>query len=300
MADTIAKAEEKPPKKFAEFLESTPPETVEDIAKLCEQVGANWRVGTPDIQLHCSSEACDGLRFFKCIDNNIYPKENSWKNGFMTYQCRNCQQTAKTYALVVFQEQFPVPFHGKAMKYGEYPSFGPPVPSRVISLIGPDRELFLRGRRAENHGLGIGAFAYYRRVVENQKGRIITEIGKVAKRLGASAEEVTRFQNAAKETQFSTAIEQVKTAFPSSLLIDGHNPLTLLHSALSEGIHAQGDEECLHIAQDIRVVLTDLADRISQALKDQAELKQAVGRLLNRKQNSSSDSGKELSALEEQ
>jgi len=48
----------------------------------------------------------------------------------------------------------------------------------VITLIGPDREIFLRGRRAENQGLGIGAFAYYRRVVENQKGRIITQIGK--------------------------------------------------------------------------------------------------------------------------
>jgi hypothetical protein len=56
----------------------------------------------------------------------------------------------------------------------------------------------------------------------------------------------------------------------------------LLHSALSEGIHAQTDEECLEIATSIRVVLSELADRISIALKDHAELKQAVSRLLNR------------------
>ena len=57
----------------------------------------------------------------------------------------------------------------------------------------------------------------------------------------------------------------------------------LLHSALSEGLHAQTDEECLEVATSIRLVMTELADRISTALKDEAELKQAVSRLLNRK-----------------
>ena len=284
MADTTAKADEKPKKAFANFLESNPPDTVEDISNLCKQVGANWQLVTPDIQLHCSSEACDGLRFFQSIGSTIYPEENSWKNGFMAYVCRNCGQTQKIYALAVFQNRIPH-YHGKAIKYGESPPFGPPIPSRVISLIGPDRDLFLAGRRAENHGLGIGAFAYYRRVVENQKGRIIIEIGKVAKRLGASAEEVAQYENAAKETQFSAAIEQVKTVFPTSLKIEAHNPLTLLHSALSEGIHAQTDVECLEIAQEIRLVLIELAERISQALKEQAELKQAVSKLLSRKQS---------------
>ena len=34
--------------------------------------------------------------------------------------------------------------------------------------------------------------------------------------------------------------------------------------------------------QEIRLVLTELAERISQALKEEAELKQAVSRLMNR------------------
>ena len=60
----------------------------------------------------------------------------------------------------------------------------------------------------------------------------------------------------------------------------------LIVTALSEGMHAQTDEECLNIAQDIRIVLGELAERISQALKDEAELKSAVGRLMNRKTSS--------------
>jgi len=169
-------------------------------------------------------------------------------------------------------------------KLGENPPFGPPTPSRVFKLIGEEyRELFLQGRRSENKGLGIGAYAYYRRIVEHQKGRIIDEIRKVAEKLGASPETLKAFQDARTETQFSTAIEKIKTAIPQSLLIDGHNPLTLLHNALREGLHELTDEECLTLARSIRVVLIELAERISTALKEEAELKSAVSQLLNRK-----------------
>jgi hypothetical protein len=34
------------------------------------------------------------------------------------------------------------------------------------------------------------------------------------------------------------------------LLIDGHNPLLLLHDLLSEGVHQFSDSECLERAQD--------------------------------------------------
>jgi hypothetical protein len=168
------------------------------------------------------------------------------------------------------------------MKYGEVPEFGPPTPARVIALIGPDRDMFLQGRRAENQGFGIGAFAYYRRVVENQKGRIIHEIAKASDKLGASEEMMDELARVEKEKQFSKAIDQIKAGIPAALLIDEQNPLTLLHTALSQGIHSDTDNECLEIAQEIRLVLTELAERISQALKEEKELKDAVCRLMAR------------------
>ncbi len=64
-------------------------------------------------------------------------------------------------------------------------------------------------------------------------------------------------------------------------MINGHNPITLLHSALSIGLHAQTDEECLDSAHDVRIVLAELAERLGQAMKDHAELNSAVQRLLN-------------------
>jgi len=158
---------ELPSKTLAEFLESTPPNSqvqISDLFKLSSN-STSWLMRTPDIQLHCTSDQCSGTRTFRNTSSNYL--NDGWNFEFSTYVCRNCEETHKTYALAVFmpKEKAKVT-DARAMKLGETPPFGPHVPSRVITLIGPDREEFLLGRRAESLGLGIGAFAYYRRVVE--------------------------------------------------------------------------------------------------------------------------------------
>jgi hypothetical protein len=274
---------------FADFLTSTPPDVEQEIVDLAEipKQNPSYRVlATPDILLHCDSEECQGLRFFYCLEGrgDIYLTAKHSKNTFVTYLCRNCRQNLKVFSLALYLDADNTTGH--VSKFGEAPPFGLHTPARVITLIGPDRDLFLQGRRAENRGMGIGAFSYYRRVVDNQKGRIIAEIARVAEKLGAKPDVLKAFKSAETETQFSKAVEEIKHGIPETLLVDGHNPLTLLHTALSEGLHAGTDAECLEIAQEIRLVLTDLAERISQALKEEAELKTAVTRLLNRKSGS--------------
>jgi len=114
--------------------------------------------------------------------------------------------------------------------------------------MGPDREEFLKGRRCENQGLGVSAFIYYRRVVENQKNRILGEIIKVSEKIGATAEKIEKLKSAVTETQFSMALDMAKDSMPESLLKNGHNPIFLLHSALSEGVHTLSDEQSLELA----------------------------------------------------
>lgn len=278
-----------------EFLEQVPPNQPKEVTCSITLELPNLNLPTtpisrtnyltfPDIQLHCNSIYCSGMRFFRCIDGKISVQLGGKFDEFLNYVCRNCREVTKKFALNIYIKSLE-PAILSIMKLGEIPVFGPNTPSRVISLIGPDRETFIKGRRAENHGLGIGAFAYYRRVVENQKGRLIREMGQAAQNLGAEEEDLKKFEKAAKETQFSRAIEDVKDAIPQSLLIRGCNPLSLLHSALSEGLHDKSDEECLELAKSIRIVLTEMAERISQALKDEVELKQAISSLLKVKNN---------------
>jgi hypothetical protein len=120
--------------------------------------------------------------------------------------------------------------------------------------------------------------------VEHQKARIIKAIINASEKVSARKESIEILRRALAETQFSKAMEMTKDAVPQALLIDGHNPMTLLHSALSKGLHEQTDEECLETAQAVRVVLAELSERLSLVLKDEHELKSAVARLLKSEQ----------------
>jgi hypothetical protein len=67
---------------------------------------------------------------------------------------------------------------------------------------------------------------------------------------------------------------------PPSLLIKTHNPITLLHRVLSQGLHAQSDNECLTSAVQVRVILTALSERLEQALREENELDTAIRLLM--------------------
>ncbi|HCC05152.1 TPA: hypothetical protein DEP58_02490 [Patescibacteria group bacterium] len=264
-----------------EFFEDVPPGRDTHVAELSETglyVSDNTII-LPEISLHCSDSACNGIRLFKATKN--YELSKGGQNFFIYYKCKNCGKTSKNYALWAYLNDDRK--SGLLYKYGEVPEFGPPTPAKVVTLLGSEKDYYFKGRRSENQGLGIAAFAYYRRVVENQKNKIFDEIIRTVKKVDPSNKTLLEELEAAKkETQFTKAVESIKHAIPQALLIDGHNPLTLLHAALSDGLHARTDDECLEIATSLRVVLTDLAKRIANTLNDTAKLKTAVSRILQR------------------
>lgn len=264
-----------------ELLEQTPPGKVVLVSdfEMTDRQGTT-RARTPEITLHCNQ--CSGDRFFAPTEQGAYVGKREATGTFLTYICRNCRKSSKIFALGAIYDESVGGW--KVFKYGEDPSFGPPTPSRAITLIGPDRDQFLKGRRCENQGLGVGAFVYYRRVVENQKNRIFDEIIRVSCHLNADEALLAELEEAKKETQFTKAVQAIKHGLPQSLLVNGHNPLLLLHSALSAGVHELTDDQCLELAASARVVLIEFAERMAQAMKDEAELTDAIQRLSQRGQ----------------
>jgi hypothetical protein len=241
----------------------------------------------PTIELYCPQSECGGTRYFDPTNTSV--EIYLFRDGtgthlddhFFDYWCRNCRRTFKTYALQVHIERFDQV--GNLMKIGELPAFGEPRPNPVKDVLDDEIRYFERGYRAEFAGLGIGAFAYYRRFVESHKDKIIAEIRKVAVAQGATTGVLEALDKAAMMNSFESAVKMVKEAIPDSLRHSGgHNPLTLLHDALSAGLHNEDDAQCLEIAKDVRLLLTDLAERTTQALKDNSALGQAVNRLLKR------------------
>lgn len=265
---------------LASFLTEAPPGTRARITD-CWRVwgGHEYEVKVPVLNLHCSNEACGRLMLHSPYSKIISPPSEDVGTFFLEYNCNHCGSNWHHFAMMFI-------LNGKSdflvsIKVGQWPGFGPPLKDNLLALVGSDRELFLQGRRCENQGLGVGAFAYYRRVVENQRSRILSEIIRIARKIELDPSDIASLESARNETQFSRSIELARDAFPQSLLLDGgHNPLTLLHTALSEGLHAQDDATCLEYATASRAVLSDLADRIDRILADKKELDEAVSKLL--------------------
>ena len=272
---------------FSAFLEGVHPSRTESVQGLWQlehgiRGGTSYRVCTPEIRLHCRSETCGGVRTFRAIGEGHYLRDRT-TDVFLVYRCSDCQKNKKHFSLLI--DKGAEQGIGSVYKYGESPSFGVPVPNKVLRLFGSDAETFKKGRQCENQGLGVGAFAYYRRVVENHKNDIFDAIIKVCQTVGADPVIVEELTAAKAEISFSKSMEQIKTALPQGLLINGQNPLLALHGALSIGIHVETDEECLAVAQSVRLVLTDLVDKISTLRQEDADLKAAVELLLAKRSN---------------
>jgi hypothetical protein len=268
------------------FLESTPANSSVKIAGLAANKWSSgmhqghWYQELPSarIQIHCSVDG--GVRGFDCKTDYLVLRSLR-DYFFLQYQCRDCGRSRKTFAVLVDRKSESV--DAEVMKLGEFPPFAAPISKRVEKLLQVgDRELYRKGTRSEAQGLGIGAATYFRRIVESQWQLLVTEIRDAAEKLGVT--DLSVFDEALKETQFSAAVRLLKDAIPPKLLIlGGENPLTLLYQPLSEGLHGLTDHECLQQAADIRTVLTALLENIADVLKDQNELQNAAARLKQRK-----------------
>lgn len=278
---------------FSDILQNSPPGeyyNISDVVYLADKGFMTENhvlaVRTPDLQLFCDNKKCNGVRLF---EHNQFPMMHNfcsieggdntcYEHTYIEYLCQNCKETIKSFSILfldIHEDNKTADF----VKIGEFPFFGPHIPSKLISLIGPDRELFLKGLRCESQKLGIASFSYYRRVIENQKDRLIDKIANVLTKLKVDNEALILLENAKKEIQFKTSMDKLKPYFPKELLINDTNPLVLLHKSLSVGLHGLTDEECLELAYSVRIVLTELADRLKYVLSNHDELKRALTNL---------------------
>jgi hypothetical protein len=277
--------EEYPTSVMDAFLQHVPPGSWRTISnQWCEpnEYGsANLRL--PKLTLHCPR--CAGGRHFDPVEKGPLvpkpastrkPSEARFRTAVVAYRCRNCKSQGKDFALSIDT-------HRQALlKLGEDPAFGQKIPRRVLNLFGEDKDVLLKGKQCENHGLGVGAFSYYRRLVEKRRNTLFELIISVAEANAADAEILATLKMARAERQFDKSFEIVGESVPQSIKVDGQNPLTILYAALSEGIHGLTDEECLKRAQAARTVLELVVTKVDTALAEREEIRRALGQLTHR------------------
>ena len=265
------------------FLElSAPHSPPTSVSGLIGSSAGNSSFQTADLTLFCDHKKCQGDMQFSLEDNIWVKVAPYWQSSTIDYRCKNCGRTMRTYCLLLLRKTIGVATI-QAFKIGENPEFGIRVDPSLEKKMGSHKDLLRQAVRAESHGLGIGAFSYYRQVVESIKNKLIDQMLAVVEQVSPESDVVSQLKAAREAKSFASAVDEVKAGLPTILMIDGHNPLKLVHDALSEGLHNETDADCLELSHDVRIILSQISEICDRALAERKQFGKAVDRLVNLK-----------------
>jgi len=170
------------------------------------------------------------------------------------------------------------------MKVGQSPPWTIDPEPAVAQALGKHLNEFKKGKINESQGYGIGAFAYYRRIVEELIAELLNDM--LAFIPNEKEHQVFRdaLEKVKDDIRADVRIDAVKELVPDVLRPGGINPLAVLHSALSQGIHAKSDEACLDLAAEVRESLTFLIEQLTRT-KENAKTYQASMKALQEKRS---------------
>ncbi len=246
----------------------------------------------PSIHMVCSF--CDSEQTFN-MDGQYYdskfeqnqPVHDQIKE--LRYICSGCNRGLRVF-LINFV--FSVPDEdGNSIivleKVGQIPPWTIKMDSGLENILGDHSILYKRGLINESQGYGIGAHSYFRRIVEEVIDELLNSIYNLVE--PSEKEEYQEALDKTKKTRVTQEkIDLVKDLLPPSLKPDNINPLTVIHSALSEGLHDLSDEECLEQAELIRNSLVFLINQIIRTRSSAQSFTDSMKKLLVKKSKKNS------------
>jgi hypothetical protein len=148
-------------------------------------------------------------------------------------------------------------------------------------MLGSRADYYEKGLISESQSYGIGAYAYYRRIIDEIIDELLDNIAELM-----ADEERERYLEALEKTKKTTVtqdkISLVKDLLPSILRPEGMNPLSILHKVLSEGLHQESDERCIELAMEVREVLVFLVNQIATTKTAGTRFTEGMRKLLDR------------------
>lgn len=241
----------------SEFLERYP------LYRTFPYEGKTHLGGIPEPSIHMSCPQCRSGQTFVMVNN--WWTGSSWEAPISKepvrqaiYGCASCQ---------VYERHFLVEFNMEDMwvrKVGQQPPWDISMERDLERALGEEARLYKNGLICESQAYGIGAFSYYRRIVELTIDELLEDIA----RLIQGAAEQSRYEAALDKVRQTKITEEkiqlVKDLLPPILRPSDLNPLGVLHSALSEGLHAHSDERCMELAEQVRGALEFLVREVAE------------------------------------
>jgi hypothetical protein len=258
-----------------QFLEEAPLYTWYEFKKPAVNRSSLW---IREIDAEC--EVCKQLRPFQDLRLLMVDATGKGieievlKSGTLSlsFACVSCRKTTRQFLVehVVSDETI------RIQKYGERPRKSIPRDRAVQQFLKGDLDNYGKAVVCLSHGYGIAAFAYFRRVIENNIYRLLDLIQEDS----AGSQKVTdALAELRKESPMSEKIKVANQALPEYLKPDGLNPLGRLYQTLSEGVHSLSDEECLNRAKVTSECLAFLVSELASRKEHKTRFKSMVGQL---------------------
>lgn len=210
----------------------------------------------------------------------------------LNYICSSCGQGLRVFLIHVTNELVEGSTsrqHRLVLeKVGQIPAWSIEMNKDLENILGEHSNYYKKGLVSESQGYGIGAFSYFRRITEEIIDELLESIGELIPE--EKKEEYSKALEETKRTRVAQEkIDLIKDLLPSSLRPDGINPLSALHSALSEGLHAESDEECLEYADAVKEALVYLVEQVMRAKRGSKNFTESMRKILAKKASKSKD-----------
>jgi hypothetical protein len=225
-------------------------------------------------------DCCDQLRPFhdpRSRGGGAGMQVSTLKSGtsYFEFTCVSCRKVRREYLVEQVIEAETI----RIQKYGELPRKPLPRNRLLQRFLKEDLENYEKGVVCLSQGYGIGAFAYFRRIIEGNIQHLLELVKEDAQSLASSASVLEALAELKKESPMSDKIKIANRALPDHLKPGGLNPLGKLYQLLSAGVHNLSDEECLHKAQEMSECLVFLVSELASRKENRARFKTLIGGL---------------------
>jgi len=245
---------------LAGFLQSSAVLAHATVAIECEYIGARYDLLVPDVELFCNSPQCGRFgAFAPDAQRWTLPDRSTYTElKFLRYTCRECQKSPKLYAVRIRFSNESIA-EAAFTKIGEEPPNIGPTPRALRELLGEAWVLYLMGVRSEMAGLDLGAFVYYRRAVERIWPALLDKFIKLSQ-YDASLDQLRQLRDAKENKHINRSMEGAMESIPTTLYVDGKNPLEALIEAYGDRAKEYTSAECSARADGIRRALNKLSE----------------------------------------
>jgi len=229
---------------------------------------------------------------FECENcETTKPFHNLAKNSYVIYftgpikseevmvefECVSCNTSRKIFALSIENtgEDKDNRFYF-VTKFGEYPQKPLPQNRELSKFIKKDKADYNKAVVCLANGYGVAAFAYMRRIVEQNINDLLDLI---KESVDPGSDLINKINELKTTSPMSDRIKIANYALPDYLKPDGFNPLGQIYGLLSDGVHSLPDEKCLEKAKDLQVCLEFLISELAAHKKNREDFKNRLSAL---------------------